>query len=353
MHDFSTFGAFIGEPILTEIALVLLSNARAESTRNTYKVGQKHYDTFISNHPGLIKSPFCTKRLSLGGLTLCFFIASLFSDNTKKSQKTIRGYVSHVEVIWAAGGWKLPDFDKLVVGQLLRGVERLRPSKPDARAALLLPHLQFPHHFKFPLSKNQLWLKAATILGFFGMFRFQTYAKLSRKDIVIVGRDGSEKNLVSGSAAEVKQHFGTNRAMGFYLKFDDKFHPNSRAYYCTFKGLAKPWQTLCPVELLTDLASNGLLGEKLFPKEKVTPKSLTLYLQGLTNIRNRYTPHSLRIGGHTFYTVRNMPSDFVSFLGRRKISKASELYYRAQPRDNILRLRSFFSRLDSVIARSI
>ena len=150
MHDFSTFGAFIGEPILTEIALVLLSNARAESTRNTYRVGQKHFEDFIFKHVGLVLTPFRPKRLSLGGLTLCFFIASLFTDESAKSQKTIRGYVSHVKVAWAIGGWNLAEFDNWVVGQILRGVERLRPSKPDVRATLLLPHLPFPRHFMMP-----------------------------------------------------------------------------------------------------------------------------------------------------------------------------------------------------------
>lgn len=308
---------------------------------------------FISNHPGLVQTPFRPKRLTLGGLTLCFFIASLFTDESTKSQKTIRGYVSHVRVAWAVGGWKLADFDSWVVAQILRGVERLRPSKPDTRAAFLLPHLHLPQHFKMPLNKNQLWLKAAIILGFLGMFRFHTYAKLTTKNIVVVGQNGEETNLTSGSATEVRGHFDKRKAIGFYFKFDDKFHPNSRAYYCKLADLKEPWESLCPVRVLTDLACNGMLGGEIFPKHIITAKALTTYLESLTNIQGRYTPHSLRIGGHTFYAVRRMPSEFVSFLGRRKVSKASELYYRAQPRDNILRLRNFFTRLDSAIARSI
>ena len=123
----------------------------------------------------------------------------------------------------------MADFDSWVVAQILRGVERLRPSKPDIRAALLLPYLPLPRHFKVHLNKNQLWLKAATILGFLGMFRFHTYAKLITKNVVVVGKDGGETNLKSGSATEVRGHFDTQKAIGFYFKFDDKFHPNSRA----------------------------------------------------------------------------------------------------------------------------
>ena len=59
--------------------------------------------------------------------------------------------------------------------------------------------------------------------------------------------------------------------------------------------------------------------------------------------RLRFTPHSLRIGGHTFYSIQNMHGDFVQFLGRRSINRASQLYYRACAADNISRLRLFFS----------
>ena len=123
-------------------------------------------------------------------------------------------------------------FDSWVVGQILRGVERLRPSKPDVRAALLLPHLSFQRHFKVLLNKNQLWLKATTIFGFLGMFRFHTYAKLTTTNVVVVRVDGREINLVSGSIAEMRSHIETEKALRFYFKFHDKFHPNSRAYYC-------------------------------------------------------------------------------------------------------------------------
>ena len=198
-----------------------------------------------------------------------------------------------------------------------------------------------------------MWLKAATILGFLSIFRFHTYAKLTTKNLVVVGNDGRETNLVSGFAAEVRYHFETKKAMGFYFKFDDKFHPKSRAYYCRLMDLQKPWKLLCPVKLLTELACNGMLEREISPKNLLTAKALTLYLESLTNIQGRFTPHSLRIGGHTFYTASNMLGEFASSFGRRKVSNASELYYRALPRDNILRLRNFFKRLDSAIAKSV
>ena len=135
---------------------------------------------------------------------------------------------------------------------MLRGVERLRPSKPDVRAALLLLHLPFPRNFKVPLNKNQLWVKAVTVLGFLGMFRFHTYARLTTKNVVVVRKDGRETNLMSGPAAEVRGHFDTEKALGFYFKFHDKIHPNSRAYYSRLMDLQEPWRSLCPVKLLTE-----------------------------------------------------------------------------------------------------
>ena len=131
--------------------------------------------------------------------------------------------------------------------------------------------------------------------------------------------------MKSGSATEVRGHFDTKKAIGFYFKFDDKFHPNSRAYYCRLADLQDSWETLCPVRVLTDLACNGMLEGEIFPKNTITAKALTIHLESLTNIQGRFTPHSLRIGGHTFYSVRNMPGEFVSFLSRRKVSNVSEL----------------------------
>ena len=57
--------------------------------------------------------------------------------------------------------------------------------------------------------------------------------------------------------------------------------------------------------------------------------------------RHKFTPHSLRIGGHTFYAIKNMDADFLHFLGRRAISRVCQLYYRANAYDNVIRLNMF------------
>ena len=53
-------------------------------------------------------------------------------------------------------------------------------------------------------------------------------------------------------------------------------------------------------------------------------------------------PHSLRIGGHTFYTVYGLDADFRDYLARRKVNKSTQRYYRASPYLTIYKLRRFF-----------
>ena len=59
-------------------------------------------------------------------------------------------------------------------------------------------------------------------------------------------------------------------------------------------------------------------------------------------IEKNIKPHSLRIGGHTFYTVYGLDPDFRDYLARRKIDKCTQTYYRASPYLTIYKLRRFF-----------
>ena len=52
----------------------------------------------------------------------------------------------------------------------------------------------------------------------------------------------------------------------------------------------------------------------------------------------------LRIGGHTYYTVYGLDSDFRDYLARRKVKKSTMTYYRASPHLTIYKLRQFFER---------
>ena len=106
---------------------------------------------------------------------------------------------------------------------------------------------------------------------------------------------------------------------------------------------------MCPLKILGALARNNLLGEtQIFPGSRFSARKLTAYMRTFTNENTFYTTHSLRIGGHTFYSIQNMNDDFIQFLGRRAIARASQLYYRANAVDNINRLRAFFAQIDGI-----
>ena len=52
--------------------------------------------------------------------------------------------------------------------------------------------------------------------------------------------------------------------------------------------------------------------------------------------------HSLRIGGHTYFTAMGMTPDLTDYLGRRKVPRSSLLYYRSSPSLTIAAIRRFF-----------
>ena len=211
----------------------------------------------------------------------------------------------------------------------------------------MLPHYKLPRIFLSPCSTDHLIFKAAVVLGFFGMFRFSTFGKLNAQAIILVDRQGSEIQLTP----ECQRLLYSSQLAGFYLVFSSKCHPNARAYYCTLQHLSTTWRALCPLTILQQLAKNNLLFRtQVFPRNRLSSKALGSYMTYLARSSTPFTPHSLRIGGHTFFSVHNMNEDFVQFLGRRTITRASQLYYRARALDNIIRLKIFFGRLSNLPA---
>ena len=300
----------------------LFVNASAKTTRETAKTGRKHFKQFISDVLGCNFIPTPSEQISVKGLLLCFFIAHLFRHPKNFKATTIRNYVGHVRAMWTQRGCDLPVFDKQIITRVLRGLSALRPPGFDSRVAFLLPHLPLPSIFTNPRSVDHLLYKAAVVFGFFGMLRFSSFAKLTIPRIVLVDRSGRETTLTRDRAASLY----SNRLAGFYFTFSSKYHPNARAYYCSLKTFQAPWATLCPVTILQHLGINGLLfSGPLFPNSLMSSKALGSYMTFLAQTSRIFTPHSLRIGGHTFFSVQNMHEDFVLFLGRRSINKTSQL----------------------------
>ena len=114
----------------------------------------------------------------------------------------------------------------------------------------------------------------------------------------------------------------SNAVMGFYFTFDDKFHPGARAYFCKVGDLHHRLKAICPIsQLITVLKLSP--NDIFFPPSEVTRAILTKNMQKLACIRRNVKPHSLRIGGHTFYTVYSLDTDFQDYLARRKVNKAT------------------------------
>ena len=339
--DFALFGTRIEDESLGALVNCLFFNSTAFTSRVKAKTGRKHFNQFILKTLGFKFIPKTTDQISLKGLLLCFFVAHLFRNPKNLKHTTIRNYVGNVRAVWTRQGCDLSPFDKQVIARVLRGVRSLRPSEFDGRVPFLLPHFQFPSIFTQPRSLDHLLFKAAVIFGFFGMFRFSSFAKIRIPNIVLVV-DGREFILT-------RKHYPllhSSHLTGFYFSFSSKCHPNARAYYCALHRFSAPWATLCPVTILRHLGTNGLLfSGPLFPRTKLSSKSLGSYMTFLARSKHLFTPHSLRIGGHTFFSIQNMHEDFVQFLGRRSINKSSQLYYRARAADNVLRLSMFFHRL--------
>ena len=53
------------------------------------------------------------------------------------------------------------------------------------------------------------------------MFRFSTYQKLGIHNLVVVGRNGDEFEMVRGTYAELSYYFMRRGAIGFYFRFSD------------------------------------------------------------------------------------------------------------------------------------
>ena len=278
---------------LSSTVTMLYTNATAETTRSTSKVGQNYFSKFTTQWFGFPYVPHLHSQISLKGLLLCFFAGSLFADAKRFQSSTIKNYVGHVRAAWTKQGAELSLFDNAVLRRVLRGVSSLRPANPDRRVAFLLPHYSFPSAFVRPLSKELLLFKAAVVFGFLGMFRYSTFAKLTKKSIVLVTVSGRELRLSTGTNAELSALTRQYKIFGFYFVFSSKFHAHARAYFCSLKGFALPWASFCPVQLLLDMAQSDLL----------SAEPIALYRRYVPNSMTSFSPQSLRFGGHTFYSV--------------------------------------------------
>ena len=133
------FGRLIGQDDLMSMVVCLYKNATSESSRRTSKCGINHFRRFALQYLGSNLLPVTMKTISLKGLLLCFFAASLFLNPKNLQYATIRNYVGHIRGMWAHAGAPLPPYDREILARVLKGISTLRPTRPDTRTAFLLP----------------------------------------------------------------------------------------------------------------------------------------------------------------------------------------------------------------------
>ena len=179
--------------------------------------------------------------------------------------------------------------------------------------------------------------------GFFAMLRFHSYSKFCRKNLTIVLREGREITPTEFRNEIVLRLLVSDCVVGFYFTFNDKFHPRARAYYCKVGDLQRRLSLICPLKHLLTLLTITQ-NEMFFPRSELSRAVLTKNMRGLACIEKNVKPHSLRIGGHTYYRVYGLDTDFRDYLAWRKVNKSTQTYYRASPHLTIFKLRQFFKK---------
>ena len=91
---FREYGQLIKDPRLAEIAVFLYKVSRADSTRKSYSVGQRHWVRFHNLHPEIAFFPFTTLCPDPVSLSLCFLQHT--SHHVPKSHVTLRSGVIFV-----------------------------------------------------------------------------------------------------------------------------------------------------------------------------------------------------------------------------------------------------------------
>ena len=185
------------------------------------------------------------------------------------------------------------------------------------------------------------------------MLRFNILNKLKPAAIVLVSVTGPEVLLSRVPVVAARKI--TEDYIGFYFRFRGKSTPigdlPQAAYFPKIADLAREFSAFCPLSLLSRMHARGYFihsGRKVF-RPPLTAKVLCAYLVSLAG-RARLSvelalikTHSLRIGGHTYFTAMGMNPDLTDYLGRRKVSRSSLRYFRASPCLTISAVRRFFA----------
>ena len=339
-----TFGLHIEDTDLAIVACRLYREALAPSSRSTYSTGVNHLRKFTKKYN---KIPFPHENFeppSYLSLSLTFFAAYLFETDSIRAYGTIRNYMSQVKQVYLKRGHPKRLLDSHMLKTVMKGIKRCMPQKPDTRIAFLLIHYRLPPTLQEPKTPTEKRSIAAIVFGFFAMLRFHSYEKFRLSNLTIVLRGGREIVPTMYSTQKLLLLLHSTLVLGFYFTFDDKFHPGARAYLCKLADVNRRLSLICPVRYLLivlEVSQKGLF----FPPNEISRTVLTKDMKRIACVEKYLKPHSLRIGGHTYYTVYGLDSDFRDYLACRKVKGATQTYYRASPALNLYRLREFFKRI--------
>ena len=148
------YGRLIGNPRLARIVIFLYKAARADSTRKTYAVGQRHWVRFHNLHPKIPFFPFATSSPDTVALALCFFAGYLASRPTITRYTTVRGYLCHVKALWRDAGCPEKRLHSALLRAVMRGIRRALPAPRINAQRLFSPICPYPGITSPPLPAN-------------------------------------------------------------------------------------------------------------------------------------------------------------------------------------------------------
>ena len=352
------YGRFIRNKPLAEIVVLLYRAALTDATHKTYAVGQRHWIRFHNAHPKIDFYPFAATNINPTTLSLCFFVGYLASRPTIKRYTTVRSYICHVRALWRDAGCPDDLLQTPLLRRLMRGVRRLLPAPIDTREAFIPPSILMPNYYVRPPSNRLLLFKAAVALGFHAMLRYGAFCQFNKSKLIVVLKNGHERAFTSFGPDPIP--LADRTTLGVLFTFTPKYTLSNgigTAFFCHICDVAPTLAIHCPMCIIALMIDRGLLRSSRhspFDPLVFTPASLTSYLGHVTGKPGRtpanpFKPHSLRIGGHTYYTIHNMNPDLRDYLARRAITRCSLRYFRASPAENLRALKNFYQHLPPAI----
>ena len=184
------------------------------------------------------------------------------------------------------------------------------------------------------------------------MLRINIILNITPSQIVLVAPCGREVLLSQVpfiNAGSIPRDY-----IGFYFRFRGKSttigDPPQMAYGPKISDFNALFTQFCPLSLIGKMHERGffLRPNRKILRDSLTPKALCAYIaqlagRGLSQLQLALIKtHSLRIGGHTYFTAMGMNRDLTNYLGRRKVKDSSLRYFRASARLTLSAYRNFF-----------